>query len=395
MLLSVKEELSQWADKHGGLPRIILYAFGGLPDEAWELASGAEIEAVCVERGAQPKHEKVLSMAELSALPHYAYDFVIMSARREAIAVLGQQRLEMAGIDFRKIRWFHPRDKEKRICILVSRRIDTASVAVPNPIYLPVRCGAFYDRGEAHIFHGDDTGDNISRYQPYFSEFTVQYWGWKNLEADYYGLCHYRRYLSFADKHFPVIERNFVKEQLLDIGNMEKYGLLDSRRMREVIEGHDAVLNIPAEVGNIHIREKCYQTVWELWAAHDGFFIRKENLKALMEVIEEQEPAYLHSAKEYLYGSLHRGYNCYVLKIALFEELCRLQDSIMRHLFVKFLHDGTLIHYPRATAYMGEILYGIFCQKLVQESKLKIEERQMVEFDDTLLKEYNRGGSAI
>ena len=395
MLLSVKDELNQWADKHGKLPRIILYAFGGLPDEAWELLSGAEIEAVCVERGAQPKHEKVLSMAELSALPHYAYDFVIMSARREAIAVLGQQRLEMAGIDFRKIRWFHPRDKENRICILVSRRIDTASVAVPNPLYVPVRCGAYYDKDKTPIFKGDATGKNISRYQPYFSEFTVQYWGWKNIEADYYGLCHYRRYLSFSEEKFSTNERGFIKDPVLDDKAMEMYGLLDIQQMKKIIEDNDAVLNTPTEVKNIPIQEKYYKNVWQLWQAHDGLIITKESLIELMMEIKLKEPAYFDKAQEYMAGNLHRGYNCFIMKKKLFIKLCSFQENILRGIFKKFLHDGTLKQYPRICAYMGEILYAIFCYKLEKDGEWKISKKQLIEFGETRLVQYKKGESSL
>jgi hypothetical protein len=48
-------------------------------------------------------------------------------------------------------------------------------------------------------FQGDDTGDNISDQNCYFSELTGMYWVWKNVSSDVVGICHYRRYLLDHD----------------------------------------------------------------------------------------------------------------------------------------------------------------------------------------------------
>ena len=69
-------------------------------------------------------------------------------------------------------------------------------------IYLPVFVGAEL-RSESEIpfgFTPDNTGENISSLNPYFSELTALYWANKNLEADYIGLTHYRRHFSFKKK---------------------------------------------------------------------------------------------------------------------------------------------------------------------------------------------------
>lgn len=67
--------------------------------------------------------------------------------------------------------------------------------AVPDaPPYLPVQAGAAIHPplGVAR----DDAGDNISARNPLYCELTVHYWLWKNVTADVYGLCHYRRFFT-------------------------------------------------------------------------------------------------------------------------------------------------------------------------------------------------------
>ena len=61
-------------------------------------------------------------------------------------------------------------------------------------VYMPIQLGK--DIHEDLGFSGDNTGDNISKKQPYYSELTAIYWAWKNLKADYVGINHYRRYFS-------------------------------------------------------------------------------------------------------------------------------------------------------------------------------------------------------
>ena len=133
------------------------------------------------------------------------------------------------------------------IKIFVSHRIDLNSVTIDNPLYIPVRCGATFDeRTEEEIggMLGDDTGDNISEKRDSFCELTVQYWAWKNVKADYYGLCHYRRYLSFSNTLYSenlnenqcglVVANSFQKAN-------ESFKLCEEKTMREQISKYDIV----------------------------------------------------------------------------------------------------------------------------------------------------------
>lgn len=77
-----------------------------------------------------------------------------------------------------------------------------------NPIYHPLHVG--------HAIHkdlgypGDDTGDNISHLNMYYSELTGLYWAWKNVQnTEYIGLCHYRRYFLNED-HCVMNKADFM-----------------------------------------------------------------------------------------------------------------------------------------------------------------------------------------
>ena len=69
-------------------------------------------------------------------------------------------------------------------------------------LYLPVQAGAALHPRLPYA--GDDTGLSISDKNDQYCELTALYWGWKNLEAEALGLCHYRRLFREPGKRMPL-----------------------------------------------------------------------------------------------------------------------------------------------------------------------------------------------
>ena len=81
-----------------------------------------------------------------------------------------------------------------------------------DAMYIPLHVGAEgkkdSDGNELDLgYIKDNTGENISILNPSFCELTGLYWAWKNLDADYIGLVHYRR-------HFALNGRTLELEQI-------------------------------------------------------------------------------------------------------------------------------------------------------------------------------------
>lgn len=272
-----------------------------------------------------------------------------------------------------------------KIKLFVSHRIDQENKVIKNEIITPVYCGAIYKNDEwQEGLIGDDTGDNISEKRMSYCELTVQYWAWKNIEADYYGLCHYRRYLSFGSTKGWRNEQNQIHLPILNKECITKYKFDDISTIGGLCKKYDAILSEPANVLAITPMGKKPTTVKELWETHEEIFFGIGMLEILLDAIQEIRPEYYSVAIEYFKSDKHRGYNCFLMSKKIFCNLCDFQFSIMKKLEEK-IPNNMLKKYPRTIGYMGEILFGVY-QYFIIKSGYKIKFVPLVFFENTSLK---------
>lgn len=96
-----------------------------------------------------------------------------------------------------------------------------------DDIYIPIQVGA---EGKEDLgYEKDNIGENISSKNLYYCELTGLYWAWKNLNANYIGLSHYRR-------HFTCVKKVPKKEE-------EKFKvLLNKEQAEKILETTDIIL---------------------------------------------------------------------------------------------------------------------------------------------------------
>lgn len=285
----------------------------------------------------------------------------------------------------------------EEIKIYVSHRIDIESVRPANLLYVPVRCGAVLDHSEKKSkLPGDDTRENISAKRLSYGEFTVQYWAWKNTHSDYVGLCHYRRYLAFDGFNTRRNDYNMLLASAINKRSIRKFGLVDEKRMRQMISNSDALVPEPACVSDIifppNYPKKHVDNVRDLWDNQCGVIIEEDTIPYMLQLIDDLAPEYSRSAREYLNGKEHRGFNCYVMRWELFDRMCRLQFPIMAQMEKHYAGRAYKDNRTRIPGYVGELLFGIFFYHLSVYEHYTIKSAPIVLFQFT---ERGRGKNMI
>lgn len=271
-----------------------------------------------------------------------------------------------------------------KIKLFVSHRIDTDSFVIKNNIITPVYCGAVYKKEKWYdVIIGDNTGDNISELRMSFNELTVQYWAWKNIDADYYGLCHYRRYFALKNENAGYInEQNQIYLPFLNKSIQEKYQLDNEKILQELCYKYDLIIPRPANVENIKAFGKQQTNVMELWQAHEGYFFDKNIIDLLLKTIKKIQPQFYEYALEYLNQNKHRGYNCYLMRKDLFCGMCEFQFSVLFEMKKCLEGCDNLKKFPRTLGYMGEMLFGIYLYYL-NNKDTNIKEIRLLLFENT------------
>jgi len=268
----------------------------------------------------------------------------------------------------------------KIIKCFVSMRIDMKNVnIVENPIYIPMFCGAIFFESENSKISRDDTKANISDRKEYLSEFTIQYWAWKNVRADYIGLCHYRRFLAFNVSPLIPREKDGVyRVPYLNKFFINKMGIGQEQEQRKLIEQYDLIVNEATSIYHMPNLNGCQKCVYDHWKTADEILLDADYIDYMIEVIKTDTPEIYEAAMHYLYGTKHRGFNCYIMKSDLFDGLNEFQFKVLKNLERYVKERNIPLKIKRTYAFIGEILYGIYIEYLIEQRRYKIKELPLV-----------------
>ena len=168
-----------------------------------------------------------------------------------------------------------------------------------DPMYLPLHVGAACHAQDLGYVR-DDTGENISALNPSFCELTGLYWAWKNLDADYIGLAHYRRHFSLHKKGKDPFESVLKSDELLPL--LEQTKVIVPGKRRYYIE------TLYSHYAHTHYADQLDQT---------------------REIISERCPDYLESYDAVVNRTWGYMFNMMILRRDLLDAYCQWLFGIL------------------------------------------------------------------
>lgn len=242
------------------------------------------------------------------------------------IDLLDVINVDQEDIDNRRLAMQHSKDLEK---FMIQR--EKNETYTNQPIRIFVTTHKEVDIPEGHILQPvqvgpknrrfpwafqDDDGENIAEKNPMYCELTTQYWAWKNIDAEYYGFCHYRRYFNFSSTDYKENAYGEIMDDYIDAKAIAKYGL-DDQTMRESIEGYDVITTRFGDLRTIIDGHGTPKVVWE--AAPK---LIDEDLHRMYDIVCEMQPEYKQDAIAFLNGHQSCFCNMFIMRKTIFQDYC-------------------------------------------------------------------------
>ncbi len=199
-----------------------------------------------------------------------------------------------------------------------------------DKLYLPIQAGAALAPPVG--FTCDNIGENISEKNPNYCELTALYWAWKNLDAEYIGIVHYRR-------HFC---------------------LKRSRGKWESILTNEQAQKLCSE-NSIILPEKRRYFI-ETNYSHYIHAHKKEGLDLAEKVIAEKYPQFSSAYKKVMNRTSAHMFNMMIMKRDKLEEYCYFLFDVLSETEKRLDISGYDKSEARVFGYIGEVLLDVWLE---------------------------------
>lgn len=242
-----------------------------------------------------------------------------------------------------------------------------------DPLYLPLHVGAEgkkdADGNPLDLgYVKDNTGDNISEKNSEYCELTGLYWAWKNLDADYLGMVHYRRY--FGSDKIKVSPLNGVLASVQNKVHLEKIPakdpfdcILTSEEFFPMLDSYDVF--VPRK------RNYYIETIY----SHYSHTHYEEHLIETRRILLSKYPEYVEGYDKVLNARKAHMFNMCIMRRDLMERYCAWLFSVLFELEKRTAKKNANLSVFQSRFYgrVSEILFNVWLDRQIRDGMIDPE----------------------
>lgn len=217
-----------------------------------------------------------------------------------------------------------------------------------DSIYIPVHVGAEGKKDDSGNplnlgYTTDNTGDNISVKNPSYCELTGLYWAWKNLDADFLGLVHYRRHFSLKKKSDNPFDNILTSKEARWLTS--KYSVIVPKKRKYYIE------SLYSHYAHTHYAEHLDET---------------------RRIIKKIFPDYLESYDNVMKRTYGYMFNMMIMKKELFSDYCEWLFTILFELEkrMKPMESQLSAFQGRFYGRVSEIIFNVWLDNCLKTGRI-------------------------
>lgn len=220
---------------------------------------------------------------------------------------------------------------------------------------------------EKSRFQTDSSGENISALNPFFCELTAIFWAWKNdLESDYIGLFHYRRFLSLATQEIGEVESGEGTDMFGSPSRVERKLNLSQKGF------YDAPWNIPSVSAAVPSKRDLRE---------DGFISLRdqyvnlhcrEDLKIALEVFASSHRTRAECFEKHLDQPFLYTGNRFIFRRDIFEAYASWLFPILFEIHQVLDYSNRSSREMRAIGFLAERFTSYFIEELPPDGKVHL-----------------------
>lgn len=208
-----------------------------------------------------------------------------------------------------------------------------------DEIYKPICVGNQYQN---KCFYTEHSGDNISYLNDQLNECTALYWIWKNMNSEYVGLNHYRRY--FYNNEVKDCANYLMKDKIIEIFE----------------DGYDFILP--------EMKKMSYSVLENITRAI-GEELGNQALRIIRLLLEERQPGYIEAFRYVMSATTFYRCQMFVTNRKQFEAYCSWLFSFLIDAAEQLDVSDRDVHHKRTMGYFAETMLTVWL--LEQDVKVK------------------------